>query len=199
MNPSEKVLCIKKNHLPADWVKKRSVVPMALEPFVSQCTRSSFSFEKRGQAEEDPSLKQIIPYIVLQTIDGKKTAIYNRQGSEARLHDLWSLGIGGHINPEDQYPGDEFQTILTTGMERELREELSRRPLKDTPIFMGIINEEITEVGQVHLGAVFMIKTDTPDAYAPGSELHAFQWEDTDKLGDKNFELWSTLALELIS
>ena len=197
MNPLEEVLCIKRNQLPADWVKERVVVPMSMAPFVSQCT--NFSFEKRGSAEKDPGFKQIIPYIVLQTMDGKKTAIYNRQGSEARLHDLWSLGIGGHINPEDQDHGNDFQSILIAGMERELKEELSLRPLGETPMFMGLINEEITEVGQVHLGAVFMIKTNTPDAYAPGAELHAFQWEDTEKLGNRNFELWSTLALELIS
>ena len=199
MNQTEKVLCIPRNRLPQSWVQEQSRVTMALDEFTRQCTASEFAFVDRPLAEKDPSLKQVIPYIVLQTMDQKKTAVYNRQGSEARLHDLWSLGIGGHINPQDQGQDMDFEQILTAGMDRELAEEVAQRPAGEEPIFKGIISEEITDVGKVHLGAVFQILTREPEAWLPGEELHLFQWVDTDSLGDRNLELWSDMALALLN
>lgn len=86
-----------------------------------------------------------------------------------------------------------------SGMERELDEELLKRPSRDTAEFSGIISEDITSVGKVHLGAVFRILTQTPEAYSPGPELSMFQWTNTSDLIQLNMELWSELALELIS
>lgn len=192
----EQVLCIPRNRLPQDWVSSRSVVPMAMDDFIGQC--SGFSFIDRSEAEQDPDKKQIIPYILLQTRDRERTASYQRNGSETRLHDLWSVGIGGHINPIDN-EGDpaDFKKILLTGLERELNEELVERPTGDPLTFLGVISENITPVGSVHLGAVFRLETQTPDAYRPGPELHRFQWKKTGELGKLTLELWSELALEL--
>ncbi len=201
---SEQVLCINRAMLPDSWVARRTVLPMDFATFTTQCTRSNFTFVDRSEAEEDPGRKQIIPYILLQTQDGSKTAAYKRQGSEKRLHDLWSVGIGGHINPIDIPRGKSvnnaaFETILTAGMERELDEELILRPDGDKVKFSGIVSEDITSVGSVHLGAVFRILTRSPQSYAPGPELHEFTWLPTRGLGQLNLELWSELALELIN
>ncbi len=150
--------------------------------------------------ENDSSYKQIIPYIVLQTMDSDKTAVYQRQGSEERLHDLWSLGIGGHINPVDMDTSkDAFKQILIAGMERELDEELEQMPEHDQPEFLGVISEDITDVGKVHLGAVFGINTNSPEIFLPGDELFQFKWEKTSDLQQLNLELWSTMAMELLS
>ncbi len=200
MNKKEKILCIHRDRLPGSWVAEKSIVPMDLGKFIEQCTLSGFEFVNRFEAENDSTLKQVIPYIVLQTHDLERTAIYNRQGSEERLHDLWSLGIGGHINPVDQQnQQSSFKDILMSGMERELEEELYKRPDQDMAEFSGIISEDITSVGKVHLGAVFRILTKTPGAYSPGPELSMFQWTNTSDLIQLNMELWSELAMELIS
>ncbi len=194
----EKILCIPRKNLPAPWVGNKSVTPVVFDEFIRVCTQAGYSFINRPEAENDNTLKQIIPYIVLQTQDGSLTAVYNRQGSEQRLHDLWSLGIGGHINPEDQPSADTpFEDILLTGMNRELTEELSQRPAEDSLEFVGLINEEITDVGSVHMGAVFRILTGQPEQYRPGEELFQFQWVETGSLKGLNMELWSELALEL--
>lgn len=200
MTAGESVLCIKRNLLPNTWVQKKSIVPLTLDLFIENCIQAGFRFIDRTKAETDPSCKQIIPYIILQTKDFEKTAVYNRQGSEKRLHDLWSIGIGGHINPVDQTgQNDSFQQILIAGMERELDEELDLRPEKDHPDFIGVISEEVTDVGKVHLGAVFRILTPSPEQFAPGPELFQFRWENTDTLDRLNLELWSRLALKLIT
>ncbi len=199
MDQKEAVLCIKRSKLPKTWVQQISIIPMDLTNFINKSTAAGFEFVLRSEAETDDSKKQIIPYIILQTHDLKRTAIYNRQGSEQRLHDLWSIGIGGHINPEDNHQQtDSFQKILMAGMTRELNEELAHQPQNDVLDFLGVISEEQTDVGKVHLGAVFRILTDTPDKYSPGSELFQFKWKNTKDLENLNLELWSKLTLKLI-
>jgi len=189
LQKKEKVLCIHRDRLPEKWMAQTAVIPMDLEDFVQTCARAGYDFVPRDDAENDPALQQVIPY-----------AVYNRQGSEKRLHDLWSLGIGGHINPRDSsHSNASFQDILMEGLTRELDEELAQRPAMDRPVFCGIINENITDVGRVHLGAVFRIRTVSPQDYIPGPELFTFQWMATDKLGDLNMELWSTLAMRLLT
>ncbi len=200
MTKNESVLCIKRKHLPKSWVQNKSIVPLEFDTFIDKCAAAGFEFVNRQDAEKDSSYKQIIPYIILQTQDLEKTAVYNRQGSEKRLHDLWSLGIGGHINPVDVDTHESsFKQILISGMERELDEELEQKPMGYHQNFIGVISEDITDVGKVHLGAVFRILTDSPDKFIPGSELFQFTWEKTHKLDTLNFELWSKLTLELVS
>ncbi len=200
----EKILCIRRDALPKTWVETKTVRPMSFSTFITQCTQSGFTFEDRSKAELDLGKKQIIPYIILQTNDGTMTAAYCRKGSEKRLHDLWSIGIGGHINPIDGATDGnsmvaDFEKILTTGMQRELNEELIQRPENETSNFMGIISEDTTSVGSVHLGAVFRILAKTPNAYLPGEELYRFTWVPTHQLDTLNLELWSEMALALIS
>ncbi|MCP4021408.1 MAG: phosphoesterase [Desulfobacteraceae bacterium] len=200
MNSNERVLSVKRDLLPPKWVEQKCIMKLELETFINACSDAGYEFKKRGEAENDPSFKQIIPYIMLQTADLKQTAIYNRQGSEKRLHDLWSVGIGGHINPIDaEHNNKSFKQILLKGMERELTEELEKRNLNETPQFTGIINEDITEVGSVHIGAVFRVLTKTPEIFKPGEELSQFKWVPTQTVKQLNLELWSTLALELAS
>ncbi len=200
MKSKEKVLCIKRSALPEQWVGKKSIIKTEESLFYGICAKAGFKFLERGIIETAPSFKQIIPYIILRTVDGTRTVIYKRQGSEERLHDLWSVGIGGHINPVDNWDySDSFQAILTTGMNRELDEELSTRPEGLIPTFQGTINEELTDVGSVHLGAVFTILTREPEAFKPGEELVGFKWVETSTLHRYTMELWSELALELIA
>lgn len=200
MQTKEKILCIRQSRLPDAWMAEKAVNPMSLEVFVDICTRAGHQFVDRACAEPDSQWQQVIPYIVLQTRDQKRTAVYLRRGTETRLHDLWSCGIGGHINPQDRAGAHaSFRDILVSGMTRELDEELTGRPAGDSPDFCGMINEMVTDVGQVHLGAVFRIQTDMPDDYVPGPELTRFQWMQTSGLSSLNMELWSRLALELLS
>ena len=73
-------------------------------------------FRPRGEMERDRSWKQVIPYLVLR--DGSRYFLMRRTkaGGDARLHDLWSIGVGGHLNPGD---GD-----LAGGLRREWAEEV---------------------------------------------------------------------------
>jgi predicted NUDIX family phosphoesterase len=112
-----------------------------------EAVRTDGFFMRRGDAEDDPTHKQVIPYLVLR--DGHRWFLMRRTraGGDARLHDLWSIGVGGHLNPGD---GD---------VERGLRREWAEEVVADfEPAFepVGLLNDDTTPVGAVHLGVVFV-------------------------------------------
>ena len=115
-------------------------------------------FVPRAGVEDDPGLKQIIPYVVLRHRDRIFLVKRTRGGSEERLREKFSIGIGGHINPEDT--GDAADPV-EAGMRRELEEEVyvpagwQVRPV-------GALNDDQEAVGSVHFGLVYV--ADLPSA-----------------------------------
>jgi predicted NUDIX family phosphoesterase len=112
--------------------------------------RASGRFLPRPAMEADPTWKQVIPYPVLR--DGPDWFLMRRTtaGGDPRLHERYSIGVGGHVNPEDgALDGD-----LTGALEREWHEELIVG-FVPTFRFVGLLNDDTTAVGQVHLGLVF--------------------------------------------
>ena len=109
-------------------------------------------FVPRPEAEDDPSLKQIIPYSYLSW-EGKVFLLRRlRKQTEARLHDKLSIGVGGHINPGEQGVG----TIVERGALRELHEEIHVR----TPYALrlkGFLNDDSNPVGRVHFGLIYEV------------------------------------------
>jgi predicted NUDIX family phosphoesterase len=148
-------------------------------------------FEPRAAMEADPSFKQIIPYLVLR--DGYRYFLMRRTraGGDARLHDAWSIGVGGHVNPGDR--------DLAGGLLREWTEELVADFIPEFRL-VGLLNDDTTDVGRVHLGAVYL-------AEAAG---RAVAIRETDKLTGgfatpgqvaevaDRLETWSRLAFEFV-
>jgi len=107
----------------------------------------SGQFRPRGEMELDPSYKQVIPYLVLRDGESYFLMRRTRAGADARLHDRWSIGIGGHLNPGD---GD-----VVGGLVREWEEELDASFVPEFRL-VGLLNDDSTDVGEVHLGVVFI-------------------------------------------
>jgi predicted NUDIX family phosphoesterase len=117
-------------------------------------------FTPRAGAEGDPSLKQIIPYGMVRSAASIFLMRRTRKGGEERLHDKLSLGVGGHVNPEDLRGGDTAGAI-DNAFERELNEELEigcgyRKHIA------GLLNDDATPVGAVHLGVVYWVDLEAP-------------------------------------
>jgi predicted NUDIX family phosphoesterase len=104
-------------------------------------------FEPRPAMERDPRFKQVIPYLALR--DGGRYFLMRRTraGGDERLHDRYSIGVGGHLNPGD---GD-----LAGGLAREWAEELVADFVPEFRL-LGLLNDDATEVGRVHLGVVYV-------------------------------------------
>jgi predicted NUDIX family phosphoesterase len=104
-------------------------------------------FVPRPAAEVDATLKQIIPYLVLRDADRLFLMKRTRAGGDPRLHDRYTIGVGGHLNP-----GDE--TILG-GLRREWAEEMDADFMPDFE-FVGLLNDDTVDVGRHHLGIVYV-------------------------------------------
>jgi predicted NUDIX family phosphoesterase len=112
--------------------------------------RRDGAFRPRSAMEADPAWKQVIPYPVLRDGDAWYLMRRTKAGSDARLHDRFSIGVGGHVNPEDGgLDGD-----LGTALRREWHEELVVDFVPEFR-FVGLLNDDTTSVGQVHLGLVY--------------------------------------------
>lgn len=194
---NEQVLCVPRKELPYNWLGQNSAVQINENEFFDTITQADVQWLSRGQAEYDPAYKQLIPYIIMLNRDDK-IGCYLRAGSESRLHNLWSLGIGGHLNLEDQPADKDLFTTILNGLNRELSEEIQDLPDTDCPQLIGVINEEQTEVGTVHLGLVFLLKLENIAEIIPGHELNQFSFIDLPDAKNLNLELWSELALKII-
>lgn len=110
-------------------------------------------FMKRDQAEHDSRFKQLITYLILRY--QKQIFVYRRveATNEKRLLNLYSFGLGGHMNPTN---AQGLQKMISRNLNRELREEIYLgRPYSYH--FLGFINDDSTEVGKYHLGLVFLV------------------------------------------
>lgn len=158
--------------------------------------RREGSFRPRSEMEADPAWKQVIPYPVLRDGDSWFLMRRTKAGGDARLHDRYSIGVGGHVNPEDGGLDGE----LTAALEREWHEELV---VDFVPAFrfVGLLNDDTTPVGQVHLGLVYegdaagrpvaIRETDKlSGAFVPAAEVAAV----SDRL-----ETWSRIAFEWLA
>jgi predicted NUDIX family phosphoesterase len=153
--------------------------------------RTAGRYFPRPAAESDPSLKQIIPYLVLR--DGDRIFLMKRTkaGGDARLHDHYTIGVGGHLNPGD--------SSILGGLAREWREELEADFLPEF-VFLGLLNDDTVDVGVHHLGVVYL--ADAAGRSVRVRETHKLSgsFQPIDVVMDvyDRMETWSQLAMDTI-
>jgi len=155
---------------------------------------AQMSFRPRDTVEEDPSLKQLIPYCVFRH-EGR--VFHYRRGTEqgeGRLHSKRSIGIGGHISSEDTQAG---RSPYEEGMQREIAEEVFLET-GYTEQCVGLINDDLTEVGQVHLGVVHVFDLDEPKVRPREESIIETGFATPGDLVDdrESFETWSQICLD---
>ncbi len=194
--------------------------------FSTESTR----FTRRGDAERDPEFKQLIPYILFVCEDsatGRPSVFAYRRGDgqgETRLRSKWSVGVGGHINDVDagaesasaspltqtpetaqtseNAPSSPFgNDLFSAGAAREIAEEV----VLGAPILrferVGLVNDDETEVGRVHLGVVCVATLAAPELKSNEPDLAESGFRPVDELlaeidaEPERFESWTTLAL----
>lgn len=155
------------------------------------------SYRPRPEMEQDPTFKQLIPYCVFRC-NGE--VFYYQRGTaqgEARLHAKRSVGVGGHVSTLDI---DGELTPYLEGMKREIEEEVEIGTGWQEKC-VGLINDDETEVGKVHLGIVHIFDLDNPKVrpreksminagFARPSEL---------VLQIDEFETWSQICLKYLA
>jgi predicted NUDIX family phosphoesterase len=141
----EQVLVVPRERImgPRGW---RGILSRGTEPYLAAIAEAG-RFEPRAAMERDPSFKQVIPYLVLRDRGRYFLMRRTRAGGDERLHERFSIGVGGHLNPGD--------VDLAGGLAREWSEELAADFVPDFAL-LGLLNDDETEVGRVHLGVVYL-------------------------------------------
>lgn len=161
------------------------------------------SYRPRDQVEADPSFKQLIPYVILRHVDDRRHQSvfqYTRgtgQG-EGRLHRKYSVGIGGHISAIDR-DCEGGENPYQEGMRRELEEEVTI----DAPYSarcVGMINDDQTEVGRVHLGVVYLFDVQRPAVRPREPEIIQSGFRPVEQILAEmsGFETWSVICMRAL-
>lgn len=154
------------------------------------------TFLPRAVVEEDPSFKQIIPYVIFRC--GGDVFCYTRGGSggEARLRRKRSLGVGGHVAEEDA-DGRGTLEAYEIALRRELVEEVEFGGAV-VASRVGLINDDSTPVGTVHLGVVHVYDLETPTVSPREAALAEPSFVPLARLRDdwEAFETWSRICLD---
>lgn len=179
-------------------------------------------FARRGDAEFDPSFKQLIPYVLFVCETGGEKEIFAyRRGEghgEARLRSKWSVGVGGHINDSDlEDSGDSLdlprlalsgglssdeETPFERGARREIAEEVVLGSRATRFEVAGLVNDDSAEVGRVHLGVVCVVRLESPILRSNEPDLLEARFRPLDEIAreiersPERFESWTTLALQ---
>ena len=151
-------------------------------------------FLPRGQVEHDPSYKQIIPYLVFEK--GGRIFLMRRRAdhSDLRIANLYSLGIGGHINKKDL----NGRGGLISWARREFEEEIDYRGKYKTE-FLGLINHDANDIGLVHAGLVIKVSGDS-DSIAIRGEHKSGELVTLEEAGRvyKQMETWSQIVYDYL-
>lgn len=154
-----------------DWPQGYAPIVDAEAPAFLDSARARSRFVDRAVAERSPAMKQWIPYCVLRCVEPRDPAatesaapgiagvfVVQRTSAqgEKRLHGAWSIGLGGHIEPQDAASGSTGAEFFGAALRRELAEELEFAPPLLPPRLVGLVNDDSTPVGSVHAGLVYV-------------------------------------------
>ncbi len=195
---------------PHGFVPARDVAgsPFRPQAFLDAIRKRGYFVERR-RAEQDSSIKQIIPYTVVTHHNSVLRLQRLTGGAEARLHGKGSVGVGGHINPKDGEKGVQVGAmaaiepvagkLVAAAAWRELTEEISIDVPRNVTL-AGFINDDSNEVGSVHFGIVLVAQavSDRFEVLEPDQLTAGFVSRDALLSDSPNLETWSSLVVEAL-
>jgi predicted NUDIX family phosphoesterase len=152
------------------------------------------TYRPRDQVETDPSFKQLIPYCIFRHAE---TVFHYRRGKlqgDGRLRGLRSIGIGGHISSTD---AETAEASYLAAMSREIEEEVFLES-GYTQKCVGLINDDLSEVGRVHLGIVHLFELEAPKVRPREESIIETGFASPAELARDapGFETWSQICLD---
>jgi predicted NUDIX family phosphoesterase len=186
-NSAEQVMVVEREALET-YLVERGLVQERTDDVLDVITDRHF-FIDRPTAEVSPQYKQIIPYVLIRHAESWYLLQRTPKQTEARLHHKLSLGIGGHINPDTP---DLFDGLL-----KELEEEVDVQGDYDVT-FLGILNDDTTDVGRVHLGAVYVLDAHDGAVTVRETEKMSGRWVARGELAGHReaMETWSQIVYD---
>jgi predicted NUDIX family phosphoesterase len=185
----EQVMVVERDSL-ASFLVERGLVTENTDALLDVIVDLHF-FIDRPTAEISPQYKQIIPYVLIRNGESYFLLQRTQKQTESRLHHKLSLGIGGHINPDTP--------DLLDGLRKELDEEVNVEGDYDLS-FAGILNDDTTDVGRVHLGAVYILDAHDPNVTVRETEKMSGRWVPREELAQHReaMETWSQIVYDAL-
>jgi predicted NUDIX family phosphoesterase len=178
--------------------------------------REHGAFLPRHRAEDDPEWKQIVPYAAVEHGGRYLLLRRTRRGGDSRLHERWTLAVGGHVEPRDRPREGELgpnadpradivgplsrlglPDLVARALAREVDEELVC-PGRLDPEILGFISDDRDAVGRVHFGIAVLLRSSTPAIEVREKDRLDGGFADLSRaveLGDR-LESWSVFLLE---
>ncbi len=155
-------------------------------------------FRKRGDLEDDPSFKQLIPYGIISHDESYFLFRRTSGQTEKRLLNQLHLGVGGHMNPGSSAVLDE--QYLIGELKREFFEEvrLFNACVIENIDFIGFINDDSLPVSRVHLGLLYDIRVSSKFVMINETDKMEAAWiakADLEAHYDK-METWTRIAFD---
>ena len=162
-------------------------------------SRENNFFMQRSLAELDPNFKQIIPYVLLVHNGRVLHYVRGKKAGEQRLVAKGSVGIGGHMNNEDEDLFTFDMAAYLEGVRREVCEELNVQTKFENRI-VALLNDDTTEVGKVHLGVVHVFDLETDNVQKRESMITNVGFLTREELQDRReaMETWSQICIDAL-
>ena len=160
-------------------------------------SRGNNFFLPRARAENDPTHKQIIPYALIAFENRVLYYVRGKKAGEQRLVAKGSIGIGGHMNEGDESLFALDEAAYRAGVEREVNEEI-RIDTKFDDRIVALLNDDTTEVGQVHLGIVHVFKLLEPKVEKREAVITNLAFLTKEELAARreSLESWSQICVD---
>jgi predicted NUDIX family phosphoesterase len=156
---------------------------------------------RRREAEADTRVIQLVSVFVVHFQDKYLTYKRTKRLPENRLHGYYSLGFGGHLNPDDLKPLLNIfdPDVAAPLLFRELGEELRlNRDADPKMCYRGLLYDDSRPVSKQHLGIVYDVFLDS-DRFEIGERgfLMDAKFETLDEIAarQQEFENWSWILL----
>jgi predicted NUDIX family phosphoesterase len=160
-------------------------------------SRESNFFIPRPEAESNPAYKQIIPYALIVFQNTVLHYVRGKKAGEQRLIAKGSIGIGGHMNETDESLFAMDEQAYRAGVEREVNEEIKIDTAFEDQI-VGLLNDDSTEVGRVHLGIVHIFKLKEPKVQKREAMITGLTFLTKEELMSRreSLESWSQICVD---
>ena len=194
--PDENVLVVRRNLF--DELGSFHGLNFEPQPYLeAMLARGNNYFLARATAENDPTHKQIIPYAILACGNRVLHYVRGKKAGEQRLVAKGSIGIGGHLNDNDESLFAWDEAAYRAGVEREVNEEVQiATPFADR--IVALLNDDTTEVGRVHLGVVHVFQLEKPEVQKREAMITNLAFLTKSELEERreNLETWSQICLD---
>lgn len=157
---------------------------------------------RRREAEEDASVIQLVSVFVVRYRDRILTYKRTRRLPESRLHGFYSIGFGGHLNPEDLRPllnifdPDMAAPLLLRELGEELRLDRGEIPRLR---YRGLLYDDSRPVSRQHLGITYdvFLRSEKFEIGERGFLMDA-KFETLDEIISRReeFENWSWILIQ---